>query len=51
MLLDGLGPNAPARFERDVLSQAGVTHVILLEGVNDLGVLTRERRRRRRQAH
>jgi len=42
VLLDGLGPNALARFERDVLSQAGVTHVVLLEGVNDLGTLTRE---------
>jgi lysophospholipase L1-like esterase len=42
VLLDGLGPNALARFERDVLSQAGVTHVIVLEGVNDLGVLTRD---------
>lgn len=42
ILLDGLGPNAAARFDRDVLSQAGVTHVIILEGVNDLGVLTRE---------
>lgn len=42
VLLDGLGPNALARFERDVLSQSGVTHVILLEGVNDLGVLTRD---------
>lgn len=42
VLLDGTGPNAVARFERDVLSQAGVTHVVLLEGVNDLGVLTRD---------
>jgi lysophospholipase L1-like esterase len=42
VLLDGLGPNALARFERDVLSQAGVTHVIMLEGVNDLGTLTRD---------
>lgn len=42
LLLDGLGPNALARFERDVLSQPGVTHVIVLEGVNDLGTLTRE---------
>lgn len=42
VLLDGLGPNALARFERDVLSQSGVTHLILLEGVNDLGVLTRD---------
>ncbi len=42
LLLDGLGPNALARFERDVLSQPGVTHLIVLEGVNDLGVLTRD---------
>jgi lysophospholipase L1-like esterase len=42
MLLDGLGPNAAARFDRDVLGQAGVTHVVILEGVNDLGVLTRD---------
>jgi lysophospholipase L1-like esterase len=42
LLNDGLGPNALARFERDVLSQPGVTHVIVLEGVNDLGTLTRE---------
>lgn len=41
MLLDGLGPNAAARFDRDVLTQAGVTHVVVLEGVNDLGTLTR----------
>jgi lysophospholipase L1-like esterase len=40
LLLDGLGPNALARFERDVLSQPGVTHLIVLEGVNDLGTLT-----------
>ena len=42
LLLDGLGPNAMARFERDVLGQAGVSHVVILEGVNDLGVLTRD---------
>lgn len=42
VLLDGLGPNALARFERDVLSQSGVTHLVVLEGVNDLGVLTRD---------
>lgn len=42
ILRDGLGPNALARFERDVLGQTGVTHLILLEGVNDLGVLTRD---------
>jgi lysophospholipase L1-like esterase len=43
LLLDGLGPNALARFDRDVLAQAGVRFVIVLEGVNDLGTLTRDR--------
>jgi len=42
MLLDGLGPNAMARLDRDVLVQSGVRSLILLEGVNDLGTLTRE---------
>jgi lysophospholipase L1-like esterase len=40
VLQDGLGPNALARFDRDVLAQPGATQVILLEGVNDLGTLT-----------
>ncbi len=31
------GPSALARFERDVLMQPGVTHVIVLEGINDPG--------------
>ena len=30
------GINALARFERDVLGQSGVTHVIVLEGINDI---------------
>jgi len=42
VLLDGAGPNALARFERDVLAQPGVRYLILLEGVNDLGMLTRD---------
>ncbi|MGA1984213.1 MAG: SGNH/GDSL hydrolase family protein [Acidobacteriaceae bacterium] len=42
LLLDGLGPNALARFDRDVLAQPGVRFVIVLEGVNDLGMLTRD---------
>jgi lysophospholipase L1-like esterase len=42
LLLDGLGPNALARFNRDVLAQAGVRYVIVLEGINDLGTLDRE---------
>jgi lysophospholipase L1-like esterase len=37
LLLDGLGPNALARFDRDVLAQVGVRWLIVLEGVNDLG--------------
>jgi lysophospholipase L1-like esterase len=31
----GRGPTAQARFDRDVLAQTGVTHVIVLEGIND----------------
>jgi len=31
------GPSALSRFDRDVLSVPGVTHIIVLEGVNDLG--------------
>lgn len=42
LLNDGLGPNALARFDRDVLLPPGVTHLIVLEGVNDLGTLTRD---------
>ncbi len=42
LLMDGLGPNALARFDRDVLAQAGVRSLIVLEGVNDLGGLARE---------
>ena len=41
LLLDALGPNALARFDRDVLAQAGVRYLIVLEGVNDLGTATR----------
>jgi lysophospholipase L1-like esterase len=32
---DIIGPNALARFDRDVLTQSGGTHVIVLEGNND----------------
>lgn len=37
MLLDGLGTNLAARFDRDVLSRNGVTHAVVMIGVNDLG--------------
>ena len=33
----GAGINAVARFEHHVLTQPGVTHVIVLEGINDIG--------------
>ena len=32
------GPNALARFDRDVLAQPGVTHLIVFEGINDIGM-------------
>jgi lysophospholipase L1-like esterase len=32
------GPAALARFDRDVLAAPGVTHVFVLEGINDLGI-------------
>jgi len=34
---EGFGQSALARFDRDVLAQAGVTHVVVLEGTNDIG--------------
>ncbi|MEO6529262.1 MAG: SGNH/GDSL hydrolase family protein [Gemmatimonadaceae bacterium] len=36
VLTYGAGPSALARFDRDVLSTPGVTHIILLEGINDI---------------
>ena len=36
LLHDGRGDNALRRLDRDVLAQPGVTHVIILLGVNDL---------------
>jgi lysophospholipase L1-like esterase len=41
LLTDGLGPNALARFDRDVLAPAGVQWLIVFEAVNDLGGLAR----------
>jgi lysophospholipase L1-like esterase len=37
LLRDGLGPNALARLDRDVLAQPGVRWLVVLEGVNDIG--------------
>ena len=36
--LGGFGVNALARFDADVLVQAGVTHLVVLEGINDIGI-------------
>lgn len=38
VLADGAGISALARFDRDVIAQPGVTHVFVLEGINDLGL-------------
>jgi lysophospholipase L1-like esterase len=37
VLSDGAGTSALARFERDVLSQPGVSHVVIFVGINDIG--------------
>lgn len=38
LLRDGAGVSALARFDRDVLSQPGVKFLIVLEGINDIGI-------------
>ena len=43
VLEDGNGLNALARFDRDALSVPGVSHVIILEGVNDIGAAWRDK--------
>lgn len=37
LLASGSGESALARLDRDVLLQPGVTHLIVLEGINDIG--------------
>lgn len=37
VLNDVVGPSGQSRFERDVLGVTGVSHVIVLQGLNDLG--------------
>ena len=39
ILLDGAGPNALARFDRDVIAQSGARYLLILEGINDIGRL------------
>lgn len=34
---DVIGPRGEGRFERDVLGQAGITHAVILLGINDIG--------------
>lgn len=41
---DCAGPNALSRFDRDVLAQSGVKYLIIFEGINDIGHITRENR-------
>jgi len=43
LLREGLGPNVVSRFDRDVIARSGVTHVIVLIGTNDLGILHRNK--------
>jgi len=38
LLRDGMGVTALGRFDRDVLSVPGVSHLIVLEGINDIGM-------------
>src|SRR5204862_4091135 len=40
LLADGAGVNALARFDRDVLGMSGVKWLMLMEGINDIGVTT-----------
>ncbi|GAA1304037.1 SGNH/GDSL hydrolase family protein [Saccharothrix xinjiangensis] len=37
VLRDGLGPNALARLDRDVLAHSGIAWLFVFEGVNDIG--------------
>jgi lysophospholipase L1-like esterase len=39
VLVTCVGPNALARFDRDVLAQSGARYLVVLEGINDIGRL------------
>jgi len=41
ILTDGLGPNALARLDRDLFARPGARAMLILEGINDLGGLSR----------
>lgn len=38
LLHDFIGPNVLSRFDQDVLAQPGVTHAVVLIGINDFGL-------------
>jgi lysophospholipase L1-like esterase len=40
ILHDTTGPSALARFDRDVIAQAGVKYVVIMESINDIGHAT-----------
>ena len=40
LLHDNTGPSALARFDRDVLAQAGVKYLVIMESINDIGHAT-----------
>ncbi len=42
VLSDGAGVSALARFDREVLAQTGATHVVVMEGINDVGLARNE---------
>ena len=42
LLMDGMGASALARFDRDVLIQSGATHLVVMEGINDIGMAQNE---------
>lgn len=41
LLADGAGVSVLARFDRDVLSQPGVAYLVIMEGINDIGIMGR----------
>lgn len=41
VLLDGYGPNAVSRIDRDILARTGARYVIVLESINDIGSYNR----------
>ncbi len=50
LLHDGLGPNALARFDRDIIAQTRARWLIVFEGVNDIGTVPRAAQRHEQPA-